>query len=123
VVARRLYRTRTEDIDESAVATRYAANGDTGIFGAETVICTTGIGGTFQTGSTSVYGRANCTAIPTGVIAVVRVRRHPRLGGARSCEQAQDAWPSNRDHALRDGVEVSFRRKSQYLLNDGQIKW
>jgi hypothetical protein len=29
---------------------------------------------------------------------------------------------SNRDHAPRDGIEVSFRRKSQYLLDDGQIK-
>ena len=91
VVVCRLYRIRTEDIDEATVATRYAANGNTGTFGAETVICTTGIGGTFQTGFTSVYGRANCTTIPTGVIAVVRVWRHPRLGGARSCEQAQDA--------------------------------
>jgi hypothetical protein len=32
------------------------------------------------------------------------------------------SMPSNRDHAPRDGIEVSFRRESQYLLNDGQIK-
>jgi hypothetical protein len=32
------------------------------------------------------------------------------------------SMPSNRDHASRDSIEVSFRRESQYLLNDGQIK-
>jgi hypothetical protein len=30
--------------------------------------------------------------------------------------------PSNRDHAPCDGIEVSFSKESQYLLNDGQIK-
>ena len=32
------------------------------------------------------------------------------------------SMPSNRDHALRDGIEVSFTRESQYPLDDGQIK-
>jgi hypothetical protein len=32
------------------------------------------------------------------------------------------AMLSHRDHASRDSIEVSFRRESQYLLNDGQIK-
>jgi hypothetical protein len=32
------------------------------------------------------------------------------------------SMPSNRDHPPRDGIEVSFRREAEYLLNDGQIK-
>jgi len=32
------------------------------------------------------------------------------------------SMPPNRDHAPRDSIKVSFRRESQYLLNDGQIK-
>jgi hypothetical protein len=32
------------------------------------------------------------------------------------------SMPSNRDHAPRDGIEVSFMRESQYLLDDSQIK-
>ena len=32
------------------------------------------------------------------------------------------SMPSNRNHAPRDGIEVSFRRESQYLLKDSQIE-
>ena len=32
------------------------------------------------------------------------------------------SMPSNRDQAPRDGIQISFRRASQYLLNDGQLK-
>ena len=32
------------------------------------------------------------------------------------------SMPSNYNHALRDCIKVSFTRKSQDMLDDGQIK-
>jgi hypothetical protein len=32
------------------------------------------------------------------------------------------SMPSNHNHALRDCIKVSFTRKSQDMLDDGQIK-